>query len=330
MTTKVIQEPSIDRYISGLAGTEVSRRPFDVGRLPAYIRQRYELEQLEVAGRVFGAIHVRKPEEFSPGQFWRHLRALPSEFQNAHVVIARTLPSYVRNRMVAHNIPFVVPGVQMFWPQLGIAVRERPHRKPLLTDIGTLLPATQLVLISAALGSMRERITVKDAAQRFGYTPMTMTRVFNELEIGGLARSERVGHDRCLHFIHHGRSLWETAKPKLRSPVRHTVRIERSAAISSSALLAGESALSQLSMLEAPREVVYAIDLRLWRDLSSDVERLPPGEENACQLQIWNYNPQSTASEGRVDPLSLFLSLEDVNDERVASARRQMMEKVPW
>jgi hypothetical protein len=159
---------------------------------------------------------------------------------------------------------------------------------------------------------------------------MTMTRVFNELEIGGLARSERVGHDRCLHFIHHGRSLWETAKSKLRSPIRHTIRVERSAAISSSALLAGESALSQLSMLEAPREVIYAIDSRLWRGLSSDIERLPPGEEAACQLPIWSYNPQANASEGRVDPLSLFLSLEDVYDERVASARRQMMEKILW
>lgn len=327
----MISNPNFDLYVSQLSGHEVKHLPADLGPLPAYIRERYELEPIEIAGQTVGAIHLRKSEQFSPALFRQHLRGLPSEFQRSYVVIAPQLPSYVRNRMVMHGIPFVVPGVQIHWPQLGIAARRRASRGLPLASSDGMLPAAQAVLISASLGQMREHMTAREVARKFGYTPMTMTRVFNDLEANRLASTKRYGHERYLIFRNNGRNLWEHAKLKLRSPIRRILRVQRSDVLLSSAILAGESALSQSSMLEAPQESVYAIGPRAWRALrEADIHELPQGEALACQLQIWRYDPRIIAGGSKVDPLSLFLSLQDVDDERVNAALEEMMEKISW
>jgi len=47
-------------------------------------------------------------------------------------------------------------------------------------------------------------------------------------------------------------------------------------------------------------------------------------------LEAWNYNPVQLIQADRVDPLSLYLSLQDSPEERIQQQFERLLEKVPW
>jgi hypothetical protein len=95
-------------------------------------------------------------------------------------------------------------------------------------------------------------------------------------------------------------------------------------------LTAGETALAQRSMLTPPKEPVYALWSKRWKELAKTVKTLPIEDEGTCKIQIWRYDPNLFARENRVDPFSLYLSLQHEDDERVETALEEMMEKMEW
>jgi hypothetical protein len=86
-----------------------------------------------------------------------------------------------------------------------------------------------------------------------------------------------------------------------------------------------------MSMLSEPREGSFAVGPERWVDLrEAGLEELPVGEPEAIELQVWRYDPEKLSADGAVDPLSLYLSLESIDDERISSSLSEMMERVPW
>jgi DNA-binding MarR family transcriptional regulator len=321
-----------ERYINDVAGLQLKRRQRLMAPLLPFLRQRYELYQMDlpVLGVEVTAIVVLDPDHFAPAEFEKHLRQFPLEVQRRYIVVAKTLPSYVRHRLVERGIPFAVPGVQLSWPDLGAAVRQRGARKPAVMG-DQVRPATQAVIVGALAGTVTEDVNVRDAAHLLGYTPMTMTRAFDELEGIGLAEALRLGHERRLHLAHHGRALWEAARPKLRDPVRKTLRLPEEAVAAGHPLLAGESALAETSMLAPPSNPVYAVGPEGWAEVKrGQPQEVPVADAGTCLLQVWAYEPGALGRDGRVDPFSLALTLGNVEDERIAAAVDEMMEKVTW
>ena len=53
-------------------------------------------------------------------------------------------------------------------------------------------------------------------------------------------------------------------------------------------------------------------------------------EPDTLEIEIWRYDPELFAQNGIVDQLSLYLSLQEMDDERVETARHHMMEQLPW
>lgn len=298
--------------------------------MPPFLSQRYELRRARVADTDTTLIVPRDAKEFSPAAFEKHLRRLPEDVGKAYIVLAEELPAYVRYRLVRRGVPFVVPGVQLYWPELGLAVRARRARAPrmALEQVG---PATQAAIIAALRGVVFDGSAAQDVADRLGYTQMTMTRVFDELEAAGLAKTTRRAHKRELHLRLHGKELWTAARQKLRNPVRKMVRVRADALAGVRSLLAGESALAEMTMLAAPERPVYAAGPARWLDLrATRLETIPVDDEDTCLLQAWWYDPGLFEEDGHVDPFSLFLSLDGAEDERVASALDEMMETIAW
>jgi hypothetical protein len=48
------------------------------------------------------------------------------------------------------------------------------------------------------------------------------------------------------------------------------------------------------------------------------------------EIEIWKYDPELLARKGVVDPLSLYLSLKNIKDERVEMALDTLLEKFQW
>ncbi|MDN6242676.1 MAG: hypothetical protein L0J39_01690 [Tetragenococcus koreensis] len=85
--------------------------------------------------------------------------------------------------------------------------------------------------------------------------------------------------------------------------------------------LAGLAALSNVSMLSKPAST-YAVSNKIFNKLikENSLNKKFIFEKqigNSIEIQLWKYDPFTINDKEGVDPISLFLSLRDVNDPRV-------------
>ncbi|MEI6670314.1 MAG: hypothetical protein WCP29_19390 [Acidobacteriota bacterium] len=251
---------------------------------------------------------------------------------HAVVYVTEMLASYERRHLIAKKVPFLVPGNQLFLPELGIDLREYFRGRALTADVH-LSPATQAVLIAILLRvPWQADWQPATVVAELGYTPMTLSRVVKELVAAGLATVRNDGKARWVRMATSPADTWERAKPGLRSPVKRLVWVPASpTALPPGARLAGLTALARVSMLADPPEPTYALSPLQWKAaMQARVETLPLRMPGACEWQVWSYSPALAPNSDTVDPLSLMLSLGDEADERVQKALTELRGTFPW
>ena len=84
-------------------------------------------------------------------------------------------------------------------------------------------------------------------------------------------------------------------------------------------------------MLADPPWSTYALSPPQWKAVrETHVDTLPVRMPEACEWQLWHYDPALVSNSDTVDPLSLTLSLQDEADERVQSALDELRQALPW
>ncbi|MDB5467995.1 MAG: uncharacterized protein JWQ46_2757 [Phenylobacterium sp.] len=321
-----------EAYIHELFGEHLALEPMDVsGRLPFFLADKYAFLQGAVFGRpcVFMAVAASQLETpAATAKHWSQVRtALGGEVV---VVLTDALSSHNRQRLIAHRVPFLAPGNQLFIPDLAMDLREHFRAEPKEAP-ARLTPAGQVTVLTAILGEPLAGATPSRLGRQFGYSPMSMGRVFDELQALELAEVRDVGRERLLNFHDRGRSLWERARPLLQSPVRKSRIIARPPE-PLHAPIAGESALAQYTSLSFPRQETRAVPAREWKTLSRffNLELRDSRDEDGLRIETWSYDPALLSHEPVVDRLSLYLSLEDRRDERLDRAAEALLEDMPW
>jgi hypothetical protein len=300
--------------------------------LPHFLALLYETAPLEINGTPWLGVMLRDGAELTPAVFEKHVRQLPWGEAEGYVLIAKALPGYVRRRLIERRIPFVIPKHQLYLPQLGMELRPRqPNPDKFSAPIEKISPATQVIVLLALTRIMPAgSLSPLDAARLTGYTPMTMTRAWDELELLGVGIQTREGKQRLLRLPEDHRALWNQVRPFMRSPVQQTVRLFQHD-LPPLALKADASALAEGTMLSPPKQPVYAVSRDDWLPMKATrVPEAPPDEPGSCLVQIWRYPPALCARNGIVDPFSLYLSLKDDPDERVQMALDNLMEQYAW
>lgn len=218
----------------------------------------------------------------------------------------------------------------MYLPMLGIDLRE--HFRTLRAETREFGPATQALVIHVLHHGTPARVfSSADLAKRLGCSAMTVTLALNELESADLGEVFRNGRERCIRFAESPRDTWSKALPLLRSPVTKRLYVE---ALHGEApgICAGVSALAQCTMLAQPDHPILAFSKDEWTALrkAQHIIELPAPEPNALEFEVWSYAPSLFAKDGMVDRLSLYLSLKEIQDERVEAALEEMMKGFPW
>lgn len=244
------------------------------------------------------------------------------------VYVVGSLASYERRRLIEAHVPFIVPGKQLFLPDLGVDLREsfRAASSPKREAVS---PSTQALLIWHLLNRPRQAMwNLGSAAVELGYTAMTGSRALAEMLAAGIGEKKVMGRANYLRVSDSERAIWEAALPSLRSPVAHRLALDCIPA-ERGVRLAGLSALSELSMLDGPRQPCYAVRSGAWMKDKRGPHLLPPGDPSGFEIQVWNYSTE--LEEGKtVDRLSLYLSLRDETDERVQIALEEVRGAMQW
>jgi hypothetical protein len=253
-------------------------------------------------------------------EYGRMAQLLKAEFACPVVFVFKHLATPKRNALIAHGVAFVVPKWQLFLPP-NLHLNERPPAaKPFRKS---MRPTSQAFLIRQIVCGDIEGKTCAHLSMRFGYTKMTISNVISDLASIGVVEVKGWPHTIC--FNARGRELWDGALPYLASPVKRTIPNKLNP---SSLCRAGISALSDYTMIAPDPIPAYACTVE---ESQSNKICIPEEYEGDARssLQVWRYNPRICGG-GRVDRLSLFLSLRNVGDPRIAAELDVLLEDMAW
>ena len=302
------------------------------GELPYFLQDTFEFRELTLLDRQVLLAIAKRPGKQGLASVRGQMDKLRQLAGIPVVYVTGALASYERKRLIEQKVPFLVPGNQLYLPDLGIDLREY-FRKPAAASDTALSPATQAMLLTVLLRKpWPAKWQPAEVVSELGYTKMTLSRAVKELTAAGVATLSTEGRARWLHAEHTAAATWERAKPLLRSPVKRRLWARPVRGWNPLLVrLAGLSALARHSMLSEPRWLIYAVSPAQWKAaMNAGIETLPEPLPGACEWELWHYNPALTPESETVDPLSLTLSLQGNTDERVQLALDELKGHFPW
>jgi len=303
-----------------------------VNELPYFLRDTFEFSELDLLGQPVVLAMSRAEAKQSLSEIRTWLEKVKALAGRPAVYVTDALPSYDRRRLIQQKIPFIVPGNQLYLPDLGLDLREYFRKRAPATE-AALSPSAQAMLITALLQQpWQSDWQPSNVAAALGYTPMTLSRAVKELTAAGLATAYAVGRTRWLRMEQPPEQIWERAQAVLRSPVKGSVWVVPSGAAANwPGRVAGLSALARSTMLTEPKWPVYAMTVADYKAATdAGVRELPEPVMGAQELQVWRYSPALLPDAPTVDPLSLTLSLQDNADDRIQLALDELKEQFPW
>lgn len=319
----------LESYLFDILGLQITlHRWKEQEKLPFFLTASYNFDEMLLLGHHCLLMVEKKDAKVTPGDVRKHQELVQKQWAGLCIYVPNEISAYNRKRLISHQIPFIVPGNQLYLPDLGMNLREH-YQKQRNHMIQHFSPATQAVVIYALICGIQTHITPSELAKNLHYTLMTMSRAFNELEAARIGEIKRKGKERWWLFEGSKRHLWDLAKPFMRTPIKKQTGVIHTKPIA----IAGLSALAHYSMLREPKRPTYAIGIEQWKIWQQEgVKECPLADDALFDLEIWHYNPELflSAKSHIVDPFSLYLSLDSNIDERIESALSEMMETITW
>lgn len=321
-----------EQYLRETLGIPAVSHPWQKSSgLPLYLRDRYSFFRTDVLGTECVLMADTEEHEQTPAVIGKHVDQVRSRHHIEVVYVRHAVTSYNRRRLIEQKIPFIVPGNQMYLPMLGLDLREHLKRQRATKSKSVFSPSTQMLILEILYRDKTDVVTPTQIAQQLGYSAMTMTRAFDELETAGIGEHSVLGKERHLRFAQRGRMLWEKVLPYLNTPVKRRLYVAFSVRLRKG-ILAGQSALARYTMMAEPQVPVYAFSVGEWKAQKGKekILELALPEAGGLGIELWKYPPAHFAQQGTADRLSLYLSLKDSVDERVQSALDELLEGVEW
>ena len=117
----------IKRYIQETLGTDLNPEPIPqkgLSNLPLYIREAFKLYYATLHNHDLILAEPKHHEPLSILQTTKQLHQLQTAFNKNVVLIAEDITAINRKRFIENGINFIVPGKQMYLPDLLIDLRE--------------------------------------------------------------------------------------------------------------------------------------------------------------------------------------------------------------
>lgn len=300
-------------YIRKILHSEFSLTRLNTGRITFILAVQFDLYTGIIAGREI--VFALSKTENTPLGYQRAQELLRKETgKNVILVITRLSPMHT-HRMVEKGIDFIVPGQRMYMPSVFIDLGGRTFAKV----TGPIPPAAQLIILYHLEVASLNGKDAKEIAAVTGYSYLTATRALKWIS-DNVFPLKNEGRRQLLSFPSYKETL-DTIKPFLRNPVVKTIHTEDDLA-NIKGVYAGEYALGEMTML-ASNGICKAVD----KGSKVSVEE----DYNAFNIiEIWMYPPQNLAKNGICDRISLILSLDGNDDERVSMELDKIKEEVKW
>jgi hypothetical protein len=299
-----------------------------VNKLPIYLGKVFKFHAAEIEEKKIVLAELLSVKKFTPNQLKKQQQQLENFSSFPIVFLIDHIEAFQRKRLVEKKIPFIVPGKQLYIPNLLIDLNEVKRGKP-AGHREKLSPAAQCLLLFHLQIQNLDEMQLKIIAKKIGYSPMTVSRAAKELMQFSLCNI--IGSkEKALEFILTKKELWNKAVAVATNPVRLKVFVNQLPS-SIQLLYAGETAMEHYTHLNAGKIKTVAISKENYvmlkkKKLLMDAN---PYEGNYL-LEVWNYNPELLGKGKYVDELSLYLTLKNNNDERTQIELEHLVNKIKW
>ena len=249
----------------------------------------------------------------------KHIKRI-QEVDNVPVVLMlQTVSSYRRKSLIENRIPFIT-NKQVYLPFAGAILSEEKESEKEVEKF--MFSTQQLVLFYLYYGKLK--LYMAEAAQNLPFSAMTLSRAVKQLDAVGSFKITKDGVNKVIEAKYDDFKLFEALKAYFSSPVRAAGYLEKTN-ITGDMVIAGESALSEKTMLSQGRITTYAVDHKKFDKNQLMKELVDPDKQ--IRLEIWEYDPKQFAKDNVADSLSVALSFKEMEDERVEEAVEELLEK---
>lgn len=323
----------LNSYIKEVLGTDITREPVsnnEAGKLPFYIKESFGLFHGQLLGQEILLAAIENKHQSSTLQLEKQVEQLRNVFNKKVVLIIERLTAIDRNRLIRKGINFIVPGNQLYLPDLLMDLKETYIKRK--TKKEKLLPSAQFILLYKILHRQEpiEEWTFKQMAEKFQYTQTAIGKAIENLKSFELCTTEG-SKEKYIRFNREINELWQNALPLLTSPVLKKVYSDK-LPDETFLLQCNLSALPEYSDMSASRQEYRAIEKGMFQMVKKHSQWLHLNEhEGQYCIEVWKYNPLILAADvthdNNVDPLSLYLSLKETKDERIEMALEQIIQQ---
>ena len=293
--------------------------------LPVFLSHRYDFLSGSISRQPCLFAVDRGTINVTPTEVSKHLVHIERAFDGIVIYTAQRLSADRRARLIANNVSFVIPGNQLYIPQLALDLREyfraRPKRKQ-----DQFSPVTQALLFYHLLS-----LPQPPEALLGSYSTMSVWRGYEELRQLDLVKISKRGRANWIDLIAEPRQLLDLAGPYLREPARSRKYVG-TGSLSPGIMQAGESALAALTDLSPPALPVYAVHYKEWGGVIADsnLTLVKHDEDAKSIMELWHYDPKILATAGIVDRMSLYAQFRNHSDERIAKSAEDLLEQISW
>ena len=302
----------------------VEIKPYkEIKRFPLIIQVNYDFYQMEIMKQI--CILVRPKDNIGLATLRRQQKQIERLTGIYCVLYLKKMNYYSRDKMLEEGISFIWENHQIYMPFLGLVLMQNEARE--IRPCSQISFLTQKFLL-LALYKEWDNLTVTAAAEKMNVSKMSITRVFDDLESMDIPVLRKNG--RIRRYIKSGnkKEIWNLIRPFLRTPLLKEYYLERD--LQNLSTKSGISGLAQLSMLEDDPYPTYAVTKYEIREKGIYQEKQIPADEiPGCVVQELGYLISFRQGD-TIDPLSIYILLEDLDDPRIETALEEMLEEYVW
>jgi hypothetical protein len=316
-------------YINEVLGIKVNYKkvtPEKLKKLPFFLAKGYDFGEIKLFNQQIVLLIVK--DDFTTNNLRTHLNKVQNDLDTVVVAVIPAVDAYKRLRLIEKKVPFIVPGKQMYMPDLMISLKEFGTTRLEDRQPTNMQPAAQLILLYHLQVEPLEGLNLGTIAEKLRYNPMTITRAAFYFQNSGLCRIEGT-KEKFLKFDKTKHELWDIAEPKMSNPI-NKIQYYTGYTMDKNLKKTNINALAHYTDLNDEQVEFFAMRPSYGRFIGGvNLKPIDPMEGNVC-IEEWKYDPALLTKTEYIDPLSLYLCFRENKNERIEMALGKLIEKFPW
>lgn len=316
-------------YINEVLGVRVNYKkvaPEKLKNLPFFLAKGYDFGEIKLFSQKIVLLIVK--DDFTTEILRTHLSKVKNVLNAVVVAVIPTVDAYKRLRLIEKGVQFIVPGKQMYMPDLMISLKEYGNNQVDDQQPATMQPSAQLILLYHLQVEPLEGLNLGMIAEKLRYNPMTITRAAFYFYNTGLCKIEGT-KEKFLKFNKTKRELWDIAEPKMTNPV-NKAQFYSGYTLDQNLKKTNINALAHYTELNDEPIDYLAMRPGFGKFIGGvNLKPIDPMEGNVC-IEEWKYDPEILTNTEYVDPLSLYLCFRENKNERIEMALEKLLEQIQW